>query len=202
MTHSAFMTSRLRLAVLGVGVLFAVSVVHALDYNDVKNLLRNQVAESVIINMAQQDATLAITNDQANELRAMGATEHLVSSIRRAVSAPPPAVVSTPVPQGTVGYPTSEGTYISANEVYGGYEYPQGTTTYVDPNVYYTPSYPVVVEQAPIIVEQAPTVIYETPTYVYPSSRPSWGFEINIGGGGRKHNRWGGRHGGRRPHRR
>ncbi len=125
----------------------------ALDYNDVKNLMANQVSESVIINLVQQSPMMALTPGQVTELRGLGASETLISAIFTAPAA--------------------------------------STATYVDPNtVYYDSS-------APVVVEPAPTVVYQTPTYVYPPppvyyyhpGRPTFGFSIGIGGGGRRHHR-------------
>lgn len=54
----------------------------ALDYNDVKNLMQNKVAEEVIINMINTDGSLYVTMEEANEMRAMGASENLIQAMR------------------------------------------------------------------------------------------------------------------------
>ena len=169
----------------------ACAPVRALDFNDMRNLIKNQVGESVIISVAQQDPNLAITPEQANELRGMGASESLINSIRRA----PDGYSGT----GTTTYSSVPyGTPIATGDYYTGTSVPQSpapaqalpyqttatypTTTYVDPNaIYYDPSAPVVIQSAPTVIYETPAVI-PAPTYVYPRSS-SWGFSIGVGDG-------------------
>jgi hypothetical protein len=181
--------SRGKTLALAVCLAFAgiVSTAAALDFNDVKNLIGNQVAETVIQNMVGQDSSLVITDSQANELRSLGASETLVASIRRA----PAAAAVTVVPQVVSDKPQ---TFTSTD----------GVTYQLNPATgnYYRVSPQVVVQPAPTVVYQTPRV-YTTPTYVYPSApiyrpRPSWNFSFHFGGGPR----WGGpRWGHGRPHR-
>lgn len=98
----------LLLAVLAVGV---GSGVHALDVDDVKALLGNRVAEEVIINMVRSDGGIYITMEEANEFRALGASENLIAALRPTATttyqagqptvvtggSAPAAVVSTPL---------------------------------------------------------------------------------------------------------
>lgn len=69
----------------------------ALDIEDVKSLIRNQVGEEVIINMANTDTRLFITYEEAEELRRMGASENLITALRpRPTSWSPGAVAPAP----------------------------------------------------------------------------------------------------------
>lgn len=191
------MLSRGKTLGFAVAVLFSgvISTASALDFNDVKNLIGNQVSESVIQNMVGQDSSLAITETQANELRALGASETLVASIRRAPTTAATTGSSyvtdgayTAVPQASSGKPQS----FTATD---------GVTYQLNPATgnYYRVSPQVVVQSAPTVVYEAPRV-YATPTYVYPGypayryPRSSWNFSFQFGGGGRR-----GWHG--RPHR-
>lgn len=187
----------------------------ALDYNDVRNLVSNKVSEQVILNMLQQSNPVAVTTDQANELRRMGASETLIAGLRNMGGTT--GVATTPAPQ-SWSYVESDGSdTIPSTVVVQPSTSPQvvqtypSTTTYVDPNVtYYDTS-------GNVIVTAPPTVVYETPTYVevpsypyyyYPSypyryrSGSSWSFSFGFGGGGRDYGRHGGGHrgggGGRR----
>lgn len=63
-------------------VCLTASGARALDYEDVKGLLRNQVAQEVIVNMVNSEGTIYITTEQANELRSMGASENLIAAMR------------------------------------------------------------------------------------------------------------------------
>lgn len=184
----------------------------ALDYNDVRNLVSNKVSEQVILNMLQQSNPVAVTNDQANELRRMGASETLIAGLRSMGGTTTAA--ATPAPQNW-SYVESDGSgSVPSTVVVQPSTSPQvvqtypSTTTYVDPNVtYYDTS-------GSVIVTSPPTVVYETPTYVevptyttypyyyYPSypygyrSGSSWSFSFGFGDGGRY-----GRHGGGGGHR-
>lgn len=75
----------------------------ALDVDEVQTLVRNNVAEEVIINMVRSDGTIYITHEQANELRAIGASENLVQAMRPTATtwtdvsdSPRPAISSPP----------------------------------------------------------------------------------------------------------
>ena len=170
------MLSQGRILALAVGLAFAgiVSTASALDFNDVRNLIGNQVSETVIQNMVSQDSSLTITDDQANELRSLGASETLLASIRRAPAAP--QVVSDQ-PQ---SFTSTDGVTYQLNPATGNY---------------YRVSPQVVVQPAPTVVYETPQV-YTAPTYVYPGypvyrrPRPSFGFSFHFGGGPR----WGGGH--------
>lgn len=170
-------------------MILAVSTASALDFNDVRNLIANQVSESVIQNMVRQDASLAITESQANELRGLGASESLVASIRRAP---------------TVGSYSDGSSYVtddsySAPVVVDGkpqtFTATDGVTYQLNPATgnYYRVSPQVVVQPAPTVVYEAPTV-YTSPTYVYPGyssypayrPRSSFNFMFQFGGGGRR----------------
>lgn len=199
------------LAALCLAVLSAAPAA-ALDFNDVQNLLRNQVPDNVIINMAQQDSSLAITPDQANQLRSLGASESVIAAIRPAASAVAAAPQSYPVTVDS-GYATtttapssglSYGYDSSGNVVY--YDQatgrvhstvPQTSTTYVSPDVtYYEPSAPVVVASSPTVIYETPTIV-TSPSYYGYSRSPSWGFSVGFGSG------WGDRRwGGYRPYHR
>lgn len=183
--------TRMKTLALAVAVVFGgiVSTVSALDFNDVKNLIGNQVSETVIQNMVRQDGSLAITEAQANELRTLGASETLVASIRRA----PTSYVT-------------EGSYAAAPQVTSSkpqsFTATDGVTYQLNPATgnYYRVSPQVVVQPAPTVVYEAPRV-YTTPTYVYPGypayryPRSSMNFMFHFGGGGGRR----GWHG--RPHR-
>lgn len=175
--------------VLAATVVVAVSSVSALDFNDIRNLIANQVSETVIQNMVRQDASLAITDSQANELRGLGASESLVASIRRAPTAGTFTDGSSYV---------TEGSYAAPQVVDGRpqtFTATDGVTYQLNPVTgnYYRISPQVVVQPAPTVVYEAPTV-YAAPTYVYPgySSYPSYrprssmNFMFHFGGGGRR----------------
>lgn len=175
----------------------------ALDFNDVRNLIKNQVAENTIISVAQQDPNLSITSAQADELRGMGASENLVRSLRQTASYPADAGASVGYPvNGSPAYVLQDGSV--ATDEYDYYDqasapqsatlpqttvpysttttYPSTSTTYVDPDVvYYDPSTPVVINSPPVVVYETPTVV-AAPTYVYPRSS-SWGFSVGFGSG-------------------
>ncbi|MDR1745421.1 MAG: hypothetical protein LBS30_06685 [Planctomycetota bacterium] len=105
----------------------------ALDYNDVKNLIANQVPESVITSLVQQNPSFVITTDHVNELRGMGASETLIGSL---LTASTPQTAATYVEPGTVYYdPVVVGA--SPTVVYQ-------TPTYVYPShpTYYHPGRP------------------------------------------------------------
>ncbi|MCD8139951.1 MAG: hypothetical protein LUE17_09285 [Planctomycetaceae bacterium] len=162
-------------------VVFATTA-SALDFNDVKNLIKNGVAESVVINMTSQDASLAITADQASELRLLGASESLIASIRQAATA-------APGPGGTFpdgsSYVTDESAAPRTIVVQ-----PQTVVTSPGTVTYYQPAAPVVVSP-PTVVYEAPRVV-TTPTYVYPAyryPRSSFNFSFHFGGG--RHRRYG-----------
>lgn len=73
-----------RPAILGLLALavMALGTARALDFEEVKVLVRNNVAEEVIINMVKGDGTIYTTLEQAGELRALGASENLVAAMR------------------------------------------------------------------------------------------------------------------------
>lgn len=185
----------------------------ALDYSDVKNLMQNQVSESVVINMVQQSGPMVVTSEQLDELRLIGASETLIAALQSSGA----AAVTTPAQAATVEAPSGTITYVEPPEdpipttyVEPSTAYVQPSTTagtpgtYYDPGVsftesgityYYDPSTGTYIAGSP-----SPTVIYESPTYVevptyaYPSYPyynygPSWGFSINLGGRDRPHYR-------------
>lgn len=178
--------------VVAATVLVAVSTASALDFNDIKNLIANQVSESVIQNMVRQDTSLAITDGQANELRGLGASESLVASIRRAPTSGTFADGSSYVTEGSYAAPQ-----VVADGKPQSFTATDGVTYQLNPSTgnYYRVSPQVVVQQAPTVVYEAPRV-YTTPTYVYPgygypaypSYRPrsSFNFMFHFGGGGRR----------------
>ena len=190
---------RLIAAAVAVVALFATAA-GALDIADVKNLVKNNVDETVIVNMVRQGGALSATAGDVVELRSMGASETLIAAIGAAApatSAPAPATTY----QGPGEYILQDGTTAAI---------PQSTPTYADPNVVYYEA-PTVVTSPPTVYYEAPTVYYGTPTYVYPyssyphyRSSPSFSFSFGFGGrsgryhGGRRHG--GGWHG-RPPHR-
>lgn len=190
MTRMNFRRGTVGLVVAAV-VVMAASAASALDYNDIKNLIANNVSETVIANMVGQDASLAITPGQADELRSLGASETLVSSIRR-VQAAPAATYAAPAPQ--VVYSDKPQTFTATD----------GVTYQLNPATgnYYRISPQVVVQQAPTVVYETPRV-YAAPTYVYPGYYPSYrprssmNFSFHFGGGGGRRGGW---HGGP-PHR-
>lgn len=185
----------------------------ALDFSDVKNLMQNHVSESVVINMVQQSGPIAVTPEQLDDLRLIGASETLIAALQTAAA-------TTAAPSGTITYveppeDPSPTTYVEPPTVYAQPSTTaESTITYLDPGVsftesgttyYYDPSTGTYIAASP-----SPTVIYESPTYVevptyaYPSYPyynygPSWGFSINLGGRDRPHYRPGGRPGGGRP---
>lgn len=73
-----------KIAGLALCLMAAACLAPALDFSDVQNLIKNQVPEPVIINMTRNDANLAITQEQANQLRSLGASDNLIRSIRPA----------------------------------------------------------------------------------------------------------------------
>ncbi|MCD8350815.1 MAG: hypothetical protein LUC93_09420 [Planctomycetaceae bacterium] len=185
------MAKRYRAVWCLVAAVLIATTASALDFTDVKNLVKNGVAESVIINMTSQESSLAITPDQANELRLLGASESLIASIRQAATAAPATsgtfadgssyvIDESVAPRTTVVQPQ---TVVTS----------PGTTTYYDPSTgtYYQSAAPVVVSP-PTVVYEAPRVV-TAPTYVYPAyryPRSAWNFSFHFGGGGRH-----GRHG-------
>lgn len=178
----------------------------ALDFNDVQNLIRNQVPENVIINMTQQDSSLVITPEQANQLRGMGASESLIAAIRPAAStqaAVPSSAsdymypadggyqASVPAqPSVSYGYDSSGNiVYFDQNTGQVQSTVPQPSVSYASPGVtYYDPSTPIIIDSSPTVIYETPTIV-TSPSYVY-SHEPSWGFSIGFGSG---YNRW---HGG------
>lgn len=169
-----------RAALIGLCLLLT-GAAYSLDFNDVLNLLQHQVPESTIISMVQQDPNLTITPEQGDQLRAYGASENLIASIRLA---PGYAAPDTVYPAPT--YPADAGVVTTApytdydyyDSDYDDFEseyYQQPGTTYVDPTIVYP---------APPVIYEPPSVIYEQPTVVYPSG-PAFDFNIFFGG-----NRW------------
>ena len=71
-----------KLTVMVLAGVFASAAAFGLDYTDVKNLMQNRVAEEVIINMVASDGNLYITTEEADEMRAMGASENLIAALR------------------------------------------------------------------------------------------------------------------------
>lgn len=59
-------------------VALAMGKASALDYNDIRELMRNKVPEEVIINVVLQGDPLDVSIQQIQELRAMGASQRLV----------------------------------------------------------------------------------------------------------------------------
>lgn len=185
---------------LAAAFFMSASAASALDFNDVKNLITNQVSESVIENMVRQDASLVITPAQADELRAIGASESLVAAIRRAPTvsgyADGSSYVVDETPRTVVTPSASKPQSFVATT---------GETYYLNPET--GNYYQVAPAPAPTVVYEAPTVVYTTPRYVYPAypgypvyrhSRPSVGFSFSFGSSHRR----GGYRGGPRGHRR
>lgn len=138
----------------------------ALDLNDVKNLVRNNVDEAVVIGMVQQGGSFSVSTDDLAELRGMGASETLISSLLTA-------------PSTTGEYILQDGTTVAV---------PQTTPP---PTVYYEAP-PGVVTQPPTIVYQTPTYVYPYAPYPRPHyfrSRPGISFSFGFGGGGYRHRR-------------
>ena len=79
-------------------ILLGIPGVRALDSNDVKNLIRNQVPEETIINIVKADGTIFVTLEEADEFRALGASESLVTTLRPTPTSAPP--IETPVSAG------------------------------------------------------------------------------------------------------
>jgi hypothetical protein len=71
------------LIVLGIvaGIAMGPTRAMALDSGDVENLLRNHVAEDVILNMVEDEDSLYITTEEANVLRSLGASENLIAAL-------------------------------------------------------------------------------------------------------------------------
>ncbi len=142
---------------------FAGSAAPALDIADVKNLLRNNVDETVIANMVLQGGSLAATTGDIAELRSLGASETLISAI------------------GTVGT-YSPGEYILQD----------GTTAAIpQPGTVYREA-PVVVAQPPRVYYETPTVVVPRYVHPYPGryyyhSRPGFSFSFGFGPGSRRH---------------
>lgn len=170
---------------------FGAGFASALDYNDVSNLLQNNVSQDVIANMVRQSGGIAITADQETQLRGQGATETLLATMRGTSASD------------SITYVNSDGTTYT---VPSGSTTSSSTTTYVDPSstTYYYPSSPVVTSPPTVVYETSPTYVY--PGYSYPSypryydSRPGFSFSIGIGNGGRhRPNYWNRPGGGHRP---
>lgn len=70
---------RHRLAI-AVASLLLLSAGHllGLDYNDIRELVRNQVPDDAIINVALQSDSLEISDEEADELRSLGASQRLI----------------------------------------------------------------------------------------------------------------------------
>lgn len=71
----------------------------ALDFNDVLLMRKNGIADEIIINMVQKNPGFAITAEQANQLRASGSSERLLSAI--------PVLIDTEVPSRPIAVPSS-----------------------------------------------------------------------------------------------
>ncbi|MCL2000403.1 MAG: hypothetical protein FWG74_03130 [Planctomycetes bacterium] len=91
------------IAVCGSGCLMA------LDANDIKQLIQNHISDDVIINLVKSDGTIRITPEDADMLRASGASENLIVALwptpgmTAPSSAPmpgsrPPTVIPPPQP--------------------------------------------------------------------------------------------------------
>ncbi len=98
-----------KIAGLAFCMMAAACLAPALDFSDVQNLLKNQVPEPVIINMTRSDANLAITQEQANQLRSLGASENLIRAIRPA----------NPGAAGAAGSASQAGTATYGQPAYG-----------------------------------------------------------------------------------
>lgn len=119
----------------------------ALDVEDVRNLLRNQVSEDVIINMVKTDGTIYITPEEANEFRSMGASEKLVTALR-----PRPNSYSAPVPAQATGPGPVQGGPAA------GYRPPTVLPPTTAPMPQTPAPAPVQTQPAPVAVQPAPTV--------------------------------------------
>lgn len=164
--------------VLAAGLLFASATAWSLDANDIKELLRNGVDQSVIIRMLQtQGQNFIATPADVTEIQNLGASSDLMREIslkgfstqltQPVLVSPEPVVVQQ-----------------------------QPAPIYVQQPV------------APVIVQQPPVVVYDNSPYYgnYYYSRPSrnYSFWFGGGGGGGYYHRpqyWGpGWGGGGRPH--
>lgn len=91
--------ARLTMVMCAVLVLSAVciDVARGLDFNDVVLMKRNGIDENVIINMVRKEPGLFISEQQANALRAAGASENFVASIPRGTAPAAPVTVQGPI---------------------------------------------------------------------------------------------------------
>lgn len=183
MTSRIGIRNALGAAIFACALFFTVSNAGALDANDVKNLVRSNVGEDVIVTMIVQSNPIAMSEGDADDLRALGASETLIAVLRNSSSQRRVEPVGE--------YVLSDGS--TAPMVQAA---PSGTVTYVDPSTGVTYMEPEVVYTTPptVIYETPPTVVYEAaPTYVYPyptyRSGPSFSIGIGVGGGRKYHGR-------------
>lgn len=81
-THSARVKKRFLALVAACAFIFSIGAARALDSDEVRTLVQNQVPEEVILNMIRTDGTIYITLEEAEEFRALGASENLVAALR------------------------------------------------------------------------------------------------------------------------
>ena len=67
----------------------------ALDVGDIKSLLRNQVAEEVIVNLVRSGGPVSLAPGEADELRSLGASENLLAALS-VPAAPASAAILAP----------------------------------------------------------------------------------------------------------
>lgn len=155
-------------AALAVFAFASGAAARALDIADVKSLVRNQVDEEVIVNMVLEGGALPATTGDVAELRALGASETLISAVEA-------------VSRGT----SSPGEYILQDGATA--SVPQPGTVYYEA--------PTVIETPPTVYYETPTYVYPYPyPYHHPRphfyrSRPGFSITFGFGSGGRRYGR-------------
>lgn len=142
--------SRVKTVLLGVSLLVLSGMAFALDANDISQMVRNGVQDSVIINVVQtQKLNRPLTAQEVLLLNTNGASPTLLEYLTRSEAVSGSYVATSPAPTIVTG----------SNDV-----------TYAAPSITVSPPAPTVVTQPypPTTTYIIPDYIYTTPTYVYP----------------------------------
>lgn len=105
-----------------VAFFFLCGIAAALDVNDVRNLIKNNVPEDAIINMVNNEGTIYITPEEANEFRSLGASEKLIAALRPTpTTAAVPTVITTLPSATSAGVVTSTSSAVPATTTVAGH---------------------------------------------------------------------------------
>lgn len=151
----------------------------AMDYEDIKELIRHKVPEQSIINVVRQGVDFVLTGEQADELRYVGASEELIAALTLAGAelnnADAYAIGDGTGDFMTLGDLDPNSTVLSVPPASGDQDViydENGKAYYLDPatGVYYenppyaSPSYE---PQPGIVIDSSPTIIYDSSYYDY-----------------------------------